>query len=82
MWDACQREIVTALGCTPWALAPLEVPDDPLLHALLHAAGRDRDADDLVHLLHSLPATSSLRGNPRAKRALWPQLRLLRRRTL
>lgn len=80
MWDPCQREILTALGCTPWMMAPPEVPDDPLLHALLRAAGRDRDAVDLAQLLRSLPPTSSVRGNPRAKSALWPQLRRLRRR--
>lgn len=80
MWDAFQREILSTLGCTPWAMAPPEVPDDPLLHALLTAADRDRDAGDLAQLLRMIPATSSLRGNPRAKRALWPQLRRLRQR--
>ncbi len=80
MWDACQREILAALGCTPWTLAPPEVPEDPLLHALLSAAGRDRDAGDVAQLLRVLPPTSSLRGDPRAKRALWPQLRRLRQR--
>ena len=43
------------------------------------AAGRSRDSDDLAQLLRLLPATSTLRGNAAAKRALWPQLRRLRR---
>ena len=79
MWDPFQREILTALGHAPWMLAPPELPDDPLLHAVLRAAGRSRDSDDLAQLLRILPATSTLRGNAAAKRALWPQLRRLRR---
>ena len=79
MWDHSQQEILAALGCTPWVMAPPRIPDDPLLHALLRAAGRTIDADDVVAVLHMLPPTSSLLGNPRAKRALWPRLRQLRR---
>lgn len=78
MWDPVQREILAALGFTPWVMAPPEIPDDPLLHALLHAAGRVPDADDVAAVLRMLPPTSSLYGNPGAKRALWPQLRQLR----
>jgi hypothetical protein len=44
----------------------------------LRAAGRDMDSDDLAQLLRMLPATSAIRGNAAAKRALWPQLRRLR----
>ena len=79
MWDAFQREILSALGHVPLVLAPPDLPDDPLLHAVLRAAGRGRDSDDLPQLLRTLPATSTLRGNAAAKRALWPQLRRLRR---
>lgn len=75
MWDAFQREMLSALGLAPWVW---ELPDDPLLHAMLRAAGRSRDSDDLVQLLRVLPATSSMRGDAAAKRALWPQLRRLR----
>jgi hypothetical protein len=78
MWDAYQREILSALGHAPLVLAPPELPDDPLLHAVLRAAGRSPDSDDLAQLLRVLPATSSMRGNAAAKRALWPQLRHLR----
>jgi hypothetical protein len=81
MWDAFQREILSALGHAPWVLAPPELPDDPLLHAVLRAAGRSCDADDLAQVLRVLPPTSAMRGNAAAKRALWPQLRRLRRPT-
>ncbi len=79
MWDPYQREILVALGCTPWMMAPTEIPDDPLLRALLHAAGCAPDAADVAAVLRMLPPTSSLLGNPGAKRALWPRLRQLRR---
>ena len=81
MWDDFQREILAALGHPPLVLAPRELPDDPLLRALLRAAGRDAHAGDLDAVLRALPTTSSLRGNAPGKRALWPQLRRFRRRT-
>jgi hypothetical protein len=80
MWDDFQREILAALGHPPLVLAPRELPEDPLLHALLRAAARDAGADDLDAVLRVLPATSSLRGDASAKRALWPRLRRFRRR--
>lgn len=59
-------------------------PDDPLLDdrliaALLRAAGRSRDAHDAAQLARGWPAPQTLRRDPRAKRALWPALRALRR---
>jgi hypothetical protein len=81
MWTAFQREVLNALGHEPLVLAPPTIADDPLVHALLRAAARDEQADDLAHILHALPALESLRRNPAAKRALWPQLRRLRRGT-
>ena len=48
---------------------------DPLLRAVLRAAGR-HDAGELAGLL---PDPAALRGNAAAKRALWPRLRALRR---
>lgn len=49
----------------------------PLLRALARAAGRDeQDAE----LLQTLPELATLRGNPAARRALWPRLRALRKR--
>jgi hypothetical protein len=79
VWDACQREILAALGHAPLVLAPPVLPDDSLLHAMLRAAGRDRDSRDLAQVLRMLPATASLHGSIAAKRASWPQLRRLRR---
>ena len=78
MWDAFQSEILLALGHAPLVLTPPELPDDPLLHAVLRAAGRNRDSNDLAQLLRTLPTTTSLRGNAAGKRALWSQLRRLR----
>ena len=77
MWDPVQRAILAELGHPPLVLAPLL--DDPLLHALLRAAGRDPGAADLAQVLRVLPRTSALRqGGAPAKRALWPLLRRLR----
>jgi hypothetical protein len=79
MWDAFQSEILSALGHTPVVLTPPDLPDDPLLHAVLRAAGRDCNSSDLAQLLRTLPATACLRSSAAGKRALWPQLRHLRR---
>ncbi|MFC5570467.1 hypothetical protein ACFPN1_10390 [Lysobacter yangpyeongensis] len=49
-----------------------------LLRALARAADRDeRDPE----FLQALPDLATLRGNPAARRDLWPRLRSLRRRT-
>lgn len=61
------------------ALPDAPLPDDPLISALLRAAGRDRDAGDAAQLVRGWPSPQALRCDPRAKRALWPQLRALRR---
>jgi hypothetical protein len=47
-----------------------------LLRALAQAARR---APDDGEFLRALPPLASLRGNPAARRALWPRLRALRR---
>ena len=78
MWDELQRDILSALGHAPLVLAPRELPDDPLLHALLRASAHDADSAGLDEVLRSLPPMASLRGNVAAKRALWPQLRRFR----
>ena len=49
---------------------------DPLMLALLRAAGLGRDAAPLAG---DWPAPQALRSDPQAKRALWPRLRALRR---
>jgi hypothetical protein len=81
LWDDTQRDILAALGHSPMMLAPRELPDDPLLHALLRAVGRDAHSHDLDAVLRVLPATSALRGSASAKRTAWPQLRGLRGRS-
>ncbi len=80
MWDPFQREMLAALGLEPLVSAPPSLPDDPLLHALLRAAGRARDSGDLVQALRTLGEWTPLRGDVAAKRAWWPRLRALRSR--
>ncbi len=75
-WDPFQREVLAALGHPACVVA---LPEDPMLDALLRAAGRNRGSGDAAQLARSWPAPGSLRGNPAAKRALWPALRALRR---
>lgn len=95
LWDPVQREILGAMGLPVYrastatvpeaAMAagseatPAVLPDDPLIAALLRAAGRSRDAADAAQLVRGWPAPQALRRDPRAKRALWPALRALRR---
>lgn len=80
-WDGLQREVLEALGHTLWRHEDpaARVPDDPLLHALLRAAGRGPDSPDAAALCRSWMPVSGLR-DAAAKRALWPRLRALRRR--
>lgn len=81
-WDPWQRDVLEALGHRVYARAPRPgevVPDDPLAHALLRAAGRAPGDADAAALLRGLPPLAVLRADPAAKRALWPALRALRR---
>ena len=81
-WDPWQRDVLEALGHRVLVRVPRPgevVPDDPLAHALLRAAGLGADADDAAALLATLPPLAVLRADPAAKRALWPKLRALRR---
>lgn len=50
---------------------------DVMTRALLRAAGAPQARDAVLALC---PMPQALRGDPRAKRALWPRLRALRRR--
>ena len=86
-WDPWQREVLEALGHVVYRVAssesgaeaePAAPAGDALLRALLRAAARD--ADDAAALMRAWPPTAQLRGNPAAKRALWPSLRALRAR--
>lgn len=68
-----------AARARPSAPAPREpARTDRLLLAVLRAAARDSGDADVAALIAD-PA--SLRGNAAAKRALWPHLRALRRRS-
>lgn len=81
-WDPWQRDVLEALGHQVYARAPRAedlVPEDPLAHALLRAAGRGPGSEGAAELLRSLPPLAALRADPAAKRALWPRLRALRR---
>ena len=75
-WDPFQREVLAELGHPVQVMA---LPEDPMLDALLRAAGRSRRSGDAARLARAWPAPASLRGNAAAKRALWPALRRLRR---
>lgn len=56
---------------------PSRLPDR--LHiALIRAAGINPNAPEMAEVIAQLPASAELRGNPAAKRALWPRLRALR----
>jgi len=79
-WDPLQQEILEALGHPAYRAispAPAALPDDPLLRALLRAAGRDAGSADAAALCRDWIPTARLR-DPAAKRALWPRLRALR----
>jgi hypothetical protein len=52
---------------------------DRLHFALIRASGCNPNAEDAAPIIAQWPASSELHGNPAAKRALWPQLRKLRR---
>ncbi|HEX7802091.1 MAG TPA: alanine acetyltransferase [Pseudoxanthomonas sp.] len=52
---------------------------DKLHFALIRASGCNPNAEDAAAIIARWPPSSELRGNPAAKRALWPQLRALRR---
>jgi hypothetical protein len=54
-------------------------PPDRLHFALIRASGCNPNAPGAAELFAQWPSSAELRGNPAAKRALWPRLRRLRR---
>ncbi len=54
---------------------------DRLHFALIRASGCNPNAPGAAELFAQWPSSAELRGNPAAKRALWPTLRRLRRGT-
>ena len=82
IWDTLQYETLSAMGYAPYALAKPELlDDDPLMRALLRAAGCDSNSPEMVCLLKSLPSLHVLRSSGDEKRRIWPQLRRMRRMT-
>ncbi len=55
---------------------------DKLHFALIRASGCNPNAEDAAAIIAQWPPSHELHGNPAAKRALWPQLRALRRKAL
>jgi DNA polymerase III psi subunit len=55
---------------------------DRLHFALIRASGCNPNAPGAAQLIAQWPTAAQLRGNPAAKRALWPQLRALRKQSL
>lgn len=77
-----RRVAPSAAAAAPAPAAPprgaSRLPDK--LHiALIRASGCNPNAAGAGALMAQWPAASALRGNPAAKRALWPQLRALRK---
>ena len=72
-----------AVTPTPEVLPPVRRPaprlPDSLHIALIRAAGINPNAPGMAEIIAQWPASSELRGNPAAKRALWPRLRALRK---
>ena len=52
---------------------------DRLHFALIRAAGCNPNAPGVAEVIAAWPTAEQLRGDPAAKRALWPRLRALRR---
>lgn len=63
----------------PAPRAPGSRLPDRLHFALIRASGCNPNAPGAAELFAQWPSSSELRGNPAAKRALWPTLRRLRR---
>ena len=65
-------------GAMPAAQGAIDAAD-PLVIALLRAAGRTPTSPDATQVAALWPPLAALRRDPRAKRALWPVLRRWRR---
>lgn len=63
----------------PTARRPAARLPDRLHIALIRAAGINPNALGMAELIARWPPSSELRGDPAAKRALWPRLRALRK---
>ena len=82
-WDPFQRSVLVELGHVLYRPVPLAgtdaaQPDPALLARLARAAGMA--PDDFAHRVGELGPLAAVQGDARAKRALWPRLRAMRRR--
>lgn len=69
----------SAPEAAPPARRPATRLPDRLHIALIRAAAINPNAPGMAEVIAQWPASSELRGNPAAKRALWPRLRALRK---
>ena len=81
-WDPFQRAVLAELGHVLYRPVRLAMPgaaqvDDAVLARLARAAGLG--VDDFTHRFGDLGPLAALHGDARAKRALWPRLRAMRR---
>ena len=82
-WDPFQRTVLAELGHVLYRPVRLAIPgtvqvDDAVLAKLARAAGLE--VDDFTQRFGDLGPLAVLQGDARAKRALWPRLRAMRRR--
>ena len=81
-WDPFQRAVLTELGHELYRPVRLAIPgavqvDDAVLARMARAAGLE--VDDFARRFGDLAPLATLHGDARAKRALWPRLRAMRR---
>ena len=81
-WDPFQRTVLAELGHVLYRPVRLAIPgtvqvDDAVLAKLARAAGLE--VDDFTQRFGDLGPLAVLQGDARAKRALWPRLRAMRR---
>ena len=81
-WDPFQRAVLAELGHVLYRPVRLAVPgavqlDEAVLARLARAAGME--VDDFTRRFGDLGPLAGLQGDARAKRALWPRLRAMRR---
>lgn len=69
----------TAREAAPTTRRPAARLPDRLHIALIRAAAINPNAPGMAELIEQWPPSSELRGDPAAKRALWPRLRALRK---
>jgi hypothetical protein len=81
-WDPFQRAVLAELGHVLYRPVQLAVAgavqvDDAVLARLARAAGMD--VEDFARRFGDLGPLAALQDDARAKRALWPRLRAMRR---